>query len=122
MVWPLALIGVAGAWVWKRRGGKGAERRDEIQIVGRASLGREGSLAVIEVEDTDGRARRLLVGYGGGAPRLVADLADNDWSNSAPSPNALKQATGECREIPRGGNKRWNPLKRHRVTAEPKRN
>ena len=42
--WPLALFGVGAAWWWKRRTGKGADR-NEIQIVGRASLGREGSLA-----------------------------------------------------------------------------
>jgi hypothetical protein len=77
-IWPAILLGIVGTWFWRKRKGEKKDTRDEISIVGRASLGREGSLAVIEVEDSDGQPRRLLVGYGGGAPRLVADLADSE--------------------------------------------
>ena len=75
--WPMALVLVAGAYFWKRKKVDANDDRNEINIVGRASLGREGSLAVVVVGDPQGQPRRLLVGYGGGAPRLVADLADD---------------------------------------------
>jgi hypothetical protein len=103
--WPLLLLVAGGVWVWRKRGGTLKDTKDEIQIVGRASLGREGSLAVVEVEDNDGRHRRLLIGYGGGAPRLVADLADSEGGfastggagsprNAAAWDSALDQAQG----------------------------
>jgi hypothetical protein len=60
--------------------GKLLERRRKavaptaLRVVSTTSLGRDGSLSVVEVKDADGALRRLLVGHGGGAPRLVADL------------------------------------------------
>lgn len=45
-----------------------------IDVRSRTSLGKDGHLAVVEVGDGDGGRRRLLVGFGTGAPRLVADL------------------------------------------------
>lgn len=45
-----------------------------IDVRSRATLGKDGNLAVVEVGDGEGGQRRLLIGYGTGAPRLVADL------------------------------------------------
>ena len=42
--------------------------------MGRQPLGDRSALVLVEVEDGDGEKRRLLVGTGGQAPTLVADL------------------------------------------------
>ena len=46
---------------------------------------KEGTLALNEVHDGDSRKRRLLVGLGGGAPRLVADVSAWEVAVAAPS-------------------------------------
>jgi hypothetical protein len=48
-------------------------------------MGKDGTLALIEVHDGDSRKRRLLVGLGGGAPRLVADVSAWEVAVAAPS-------------------------------------
>ena len=78
---PLWLWGLLGlmflALIVSRRAllpGKRGEADEGIRVTSRTSLGREGNLAVVEVGDGTGGRRRLLVGFGSGAPRLVADL------------------------------------------------
>ena len=75
-MWPLGMIGAIGAagLVYRSRRTDGVS--DEIVVLSRTGLSRTASLAMIEVVSTDGRTRRMLIGVGGGAPRLVADLSD----------------------------------------------
>ena len=70
----------------------------DIHVLSRAGLSRTASLAMIEVTGADGQSRRMLIGVGGGAPRLVADLsaapapaparAEVDWFEESDSPAA----------------------------------
>ena len=47
-----------------------------IQVLNRSYLGREGSLAIIEVEDANMNKRRFLVGLNpSGSPSMLADLS-----------------------------------------------
>ena len=70
-----ALLVIAGLLLWRARlqarlRGPGPGMR----LLSRLPLGREGSLLLVEVDDGRGETRRLLLGAGGGAPRLVAEL------------------------------------------------
>ncbi|MEL6347008.1 MAG: hypothetical protein AAFV53_28095 [Myxococcota bacterium] len=73
-MWPLALLGLAGLGgvAYRSRMTDGVD--SGIKVLSRAALSAKNSLAVIEVLGADGQMRRMLVGIGGGAPRLVADL------------------------------------------------
>lgn len=75
-IWLWGLLGIMLlALVVSRRSLFPKLGEDEgIRVTSRTSLGREGNLAVVEVGDGTGGRRRLLVGFGAGAPRLVADL------------------------------------------------
>jgi flagellar protein FliO/FliZ len=65
-----AAIGAALLAVRRRRGARaGAAPAPEIAVVARAALGQNASLALVEVA-----GRRVLVGFGGGAVSLVAEL------------------------------------------------
>jgi len=76
-LWPLGLLGTLGAagFVLKTRKADGIP--GDIKVISRTGLSRTASLAMIEVIGSDGEPRRMLVGVGGGAPRLVADLSEN---------------------------------------------
>jgi hypothetical protein len=73
--WPVGLVGL-GMLVWSRKKAQGQidAHMPAINVLGRSALSRDGQLAVVEVADGCGGTRRLLIGFGGGAPRLVADL------------------------------------------------
>ena len=68
--------------VMVRRQGLGMRSPEKVKVLSRATLGREGSLAVVEAPSANGSVRRMLIGYGAGsAPRLVADLGAQDGLN-----------------------------------------
>lgn len=72
---PLALAGVAMFLAWRlRASGAGSAVGKPLQVISRHPLGDRAALVLVEVVDADGERRRLLVGTGGGAPSLVADL------------------------------------------------
>lgn len=91
------------------------EADDGILVTSRTSLGREGNLAVVEVGDGTGGRRRLLVGFGSGAPRLVADLTP------MPEVLALAQETLGPRAIPTVVEAEETPSATTRRTPPPQR-
>ena len=84
--------------------------KDEgIDVRSRATLGKDGNLAVVEVGDGVGGRRRLLVGFGTGAPRLVADLtplaefappASGDLDGGAPVGATLDRVVDDAGTAP----------------------
>lgn len=73
--YPLGLCAILALGVMVRRQGVNIRSPEKVKVLSRATLGRDGSLAVIEAPSTNGAVRRMLIGYGSGsAPRLVADL------------------------------------------------
>ena len=87
-VWPVGMLTIGVLFLMR---GKAREKflpAQAIRIVSRSTLGKDGTLAVIEVADGDHRTRRLLVGFGGGAPRLVADVSAWDVAVAAPAPDS----------------------------------
>jgi hypothetical protein len=96
-IWPVGMLSVGVLFLVR---GKAREKflpTQAIRIISRSAMGKEGTLAVIEVADGDHRTRRLLVGFGGGAPRLVADVSAWDVAVAAPAPEdiAAPHHTGE---------------------------
>ena len=93
-VWPMAgllvVLVIGGRYLESRRR-RSAGPPLELRLVSRLSRGREGQLAVIEVADGAGAYRRLLVGLGGGAPRLVMEL-DSSTFETALVANGLPPA------------------------------
>ena len=88
-VWPVGMLTVGVLFLMR---GKAREKflpTQAIRIVSRSTLGKDGTLAMIEVADGDHRTRRLLVGFGGGAPRLVADVSAWDVAVAAPAPESI---------------------------------
>jgi len=82
---PFGMLGVGVLFLMRGRAVKSLLPQQDIRVLSRTQLGKEGSLAVIEVADGDHRKRRLVVGLGGGAPRLVADVSAWDVAVAAPS-------------------------------------
>ncbi|MEM6931262.1 MAG: flagellar biosynthetic protein FliO [Myxococcota bacterium] len=78
--WPILLVAAgAGAVWWTRRRLEQKQAEDtgsELRVVGRADLGAQSGLAVVEVRDRNGTWRRLVIGTGDGTPALVADLGE----------------------------------------------
>jgi hypothetical protein len=76
-VWVWAVIvGLGLAWVagkvWERR--RVVVAPASLRVISTTALGQGGGISVVEVKDADGALRRLLVGHGGGAPRLIVEL------------------------------------------------
>ena len=77
--WPLLFAAAGAGAVWWMRRRLEASKIDggsELRVVGRADLGAQSGLAVVEVRDRQGTWRRLVIGTGGGSPQLVADLGE----------------------------------------------
>ena len=55
---------------------------DALTVVSRTALG-QGGLALVDVQDSTGEVRRLLVGTGSAGPRLLADLS-TDFADLLP--------------------------------------
>jgi flagellar biogenesis protein FliO len=92
-LWPtgLLLLALLVGLRWQLNRTEDAPSR--LKVVQRVMLGRDGNLAVVEVGEGADR-RRLLVGYGGGAPRLVAEL---DAPNEASAEVAVASNTAARR-------------------------
>ena len=83
--WPLGLLAIGILLIIRSRVQNPNVPIEAIRVVSRQPMGKEGALALIEVHDGDSRKRRLLVGLGGGAPRLVADVSAWEVAVAAPS-------------------------------------
>ena len=84
-VWPVGLLAIGVLLIVRGRINGAKVPVEAIKVVSRQAMGKEGTLALIEVHDGDSRKRRLLVGLGGGAPRLVADVSAWEVAVAAPS-------------------------------------
>jgi hypothetical protein len=96
-LWPMGMLGIAGVAGMAIRSRKTTRIPGHITVLSRATLSRAASLAMIEVADSNGQTRRMLIGVGGGAPRLVSDLSAN---SSAPSQFSARDLSGYA-ESPR---------------------
>ena len=83
--WPLGLFAIGVLLIIRSRVQNRQVPVEAIRVVSRQTVGKDGTLALIEVHDGDSRKRRLLVGLGGGAPRLVADVSAWEVAVAAPS-------------------------------------
>jgi len=84
-VWPLGLFAIGVLLIVRSRVHNQKVPVEAIHVVSRQAMGKDGTLALIEVHDGDSRKRRLLVGLGGGSPRLVADVSAWEVAVAAPS-------------------------------------
>lgn len=82
---PLGLLAIGALLIVRGKALKKDLPLEAIHVVSRQPMGKDGSLALIEVQDGDSRKRRLLVGLGGGSPRLVADISAWEVAVAAPS-------------------------------------
>lgn len=86
-MWPVGLLMLAAIVALRWQTQRPSDSSTRIQVIHRTALGREGHLAMIEVGEDDDR-RRLLIGYGSGAPRLVAELDVPEFATASPRPEA----------------------------------
>lgn len=83
-VLPLFLF-MIGIVLWSRFRKTTPLNPGEIRIDSRTPLGKEGSLAIIEVGDAEGGSQKMLIGLSEqGAPRLLSVLSA-DWRPETPS-------------------------------------
>lgn len=81
MPWALLVVGglaVGATWWLKFRKPGGAMARSPLSVVERVSVGGKAELLLVDVVAADGERRRLLIGTGGAAPALVADLGGRE--------------------------------------------
>ena len=83
--WPVGLFALGALLIVRSRVNKQELPTEAIRVVSRQPMGKDGALALIELNDGDRRTRRLLVGLGGGSPRLVADVSAWEVAVAAPS-------------------------------------
>lgn len=96
-VYPLAMVFVVAALLFAQRKRKSPVNPGEIRILSKTPLGREGSLAIVEVGSDDGDSKKLLLGlHGNSAPRLIdylsseqviAMVSEDSRGNSAQAPS-----------------------------------
>jgi len=87
-VWPVGMMTIGVLFLMRGKARETLLPAQAIRVVSRSALGKDGTLAVVEVADGDHRTRRLLVGFGSGAPRLVADVSAWDVAVAAPAPES----------------------------------
>lgn len=92
-IWPVGLTLLALLIGLRWQLNRTTEAPSRLRVTQRVMLGRDGNLAVVEVGEGSDK-RRLLVGYGGGAPRLVAEL---DVPDATPEPVATNPGTAARR-------------------------
>ena len=76
---PAALLGGLGLVLLSRREGGLSQLgigngSAPMRVLSRTALGQNSGLALVELDEGDGSTRRVLVGFGGGSPNLVAEL------------------------------------------------
>ena len=77
-VYPLGMLAIVVLLLsrWKR---SAPVNPGEIRIVSKTSLGREGSLVIVEVGSDDGVSKKLLLGlHGNSTPRLIDYLSSEE--------------------------------------------
>ncbi|MEN9787413.1 MAG: hypothetical protein RLZZ299_2677 [Pseudomonadota bacterium] len=79
-----AAVGALGLYAAGRLRAPGETGRGApgVKLVSRQAVGDKSHLVVVDVPSADGNRRRLLVGTGGGAPSLVADLGPTPSNGS----------------------------------------
>lgn len=82
---PLGLLAIGVLLILRGRVMSQKVPVEAIHVISRQPMGKDGALALVEIHDGDSRKRRLLVGLGGGAPRLVADVSAWEVAVAAPS-------------------------------------
>ena len=92
-VWMVPLfIFMIGLLVWSRFKKTTPLNPGEIRVASRTPLGKEGSLAIIDVGDKEGGSQRMLVGLSEqGAPRLLSVLSA-DWQSESSSVTSTSMA------------------------------
>lgn len=73
-IWPASLLGVGLVAATRLRRSALDAKVGAMKVLDRQVLGDRSTLLVVEVQDSSGEKRRLLIGTGSGAPALVADL------------------------------------------------
>lgn len=86
-MWPVGLLMLAAIVALRWQTQRAPDPAARMRVIQRMMLGREGHLALVEVGEDDDR-RRLLIGYGSGAPRLVAELDVPEVATASPRPEA----------------------------------
>ncbi len=114
--WPMGMFAMGALLMVRSRMYNKELPTKAIRIVSRQHLGKEGALALIELSDGDARTRRLLVGLGGGAPRLVADVSAWEVAVAAPS-NVMNDAVASAGPDPDQAS--VTQLTDRRVVAQP---
>jgi len=82
---PLGLLAIGVLLILRSRVMSQKIPVEAIHVISRQPMGKDGTLALVEIHDGDARKRRLLVGLGSGAPRLVADVSAWEVAVAAPS-------------------------------------
>lgn len=109
----LGMVSVGGAaYVARDKIRPGAERAGmpPLRVVGQTRIAGQAGLALVEVQDGEGKVRRLVVGIGQGIPTLVSDLgaqvtvADvddgidvNQWMAESPNEEVVSSYTQDLR-------------------------
>lgn len=73
-IWPLSLLGVGLVAATRLRRSALDAKVGAMRVLDRQVLGDRSTLLVVEVQDSSGEKRRLLIGTGSGAPALVAEV------------------------------------------------
>ena len=116
--WPIGLFAMGALLMVRSRMYDKELPAKAIRIVSRQHLGKEGALALIELSDGDARTRRLLVGLGGGAPRLVADVSAWEVAVAAPS-NVMNDAVASMGPDPDDAHNNVTLINNERDVAQP---
>ncbi|MCA9489852.1 MAG: hypothetical protein KC621_08010 [Myxococcales bacterium] len=105
-LWPIGvtIAGAAVLWIMSR-----VRRLDpgpdlvHVDVVGRAGVGGNAALQVVDVQDAKGNIRRLLLATGTGAPTLIADLGETSAEDGTESEEApVHLMTRATRPLPLG--------------------
>lgn len=103
-LWPIGvtIAGAAVLWIISR-----VRRLDpgpdlvHVDVVGRAGVGGNAALQVVDVQDAKGNIRRLLLATGTGAPTLIADLGEAEADERSESEEApVRLTTRATRPLP----------------------
>ena len=98
-VYPLGMVFVVAALLFAQRKRQSPVHPGEIRILSKTPLGREGSLAIVEVGSDDGESKKLLLGlHGNSAPRLIDYLNPEQVIAMVSDDSPTASSRGETRE------------------------